>query len=61
MGNRKTFRSLGLVVLLIVGFSSDAQVSQLSNTVTLPTEYIGCNSSSTQPLRFTTELNFPHQ
>ena len=61
MGNRKTFRSLGLVVLLIVGFSSDAQVSQLSNTVTLPTEYIGCDSSSTQPLRFTTELNFPHQ
>lgn len=54
-------KSLGLVTLLFVVSNSEAQVSQLSNTVTLNTEYIGCDVNSTQPLRFTTELNFRHE
>jgi hypothetical protein len=36
-----------------------AQVTVPNNNVTT-NEYVGCNNQSTQPLRFTTVLNFPH-
>ena len=38
-----------------------AQVTNVTNTVTLPTDYVGCDGGSTQPLRFTTQLNFNHE
>ncbi|MBK8225999.1 MAG: hypothetical protein IPK70_02340 [Flavobacteriales bacterium] len=61
MENWKTFKSLGLVVFLFVSAKGKGQVSQLNNTVTAVTDYIGCDVNSNQPLRFTTQLNFPHQ
>ncbi len=45
---------------LLLPVAMNAQVTVESNFITT-TEYVGCDASSTQPLRFTTLANYPHE
>ena len=57
-------KTITLVCALLLGAISavNAQWNTLGgNTITLPTEYLGCDGLSTQPLRFSTMANFRHE
>ncbi|MBK6411122.1 MAG: tail fiber domain-containing protein [Flavobacteriales bacterium] len=58
----KQIKQLALGACLCAAYlPMQGQVTQLNNTVTLANQYIGCDVLSNQALRFTTQLNFPHE
>jgi len=61
MEHRMNLKWLVLSGQFLCATTSLAQGGSAGNLVTSPLQYVGCDAFSTQPLRFTTQLNFPHQ
>jgi len=58
--NHRLIPNLGLCAWLICNaLFGRAQVTEGDNTITSPSSYVGCDGSSTQPLRLKTILNDP--
>lgn len=57
----KKLQLIPIGLFMALSFLAKGQVTKLDNTITLPNQFIGCDVNSTQPLRYTTMLNYRHE